>query len=175
MTETATSGALRTERDFRMTKVSSRCDGPYLRNTNTSSPIAHGHRWKLMLSPRGPPPALKEQMSTELPRGKTIMDVFSDFMRYLFDSTKTLFISSDQNGENRWNSVSRTIELVLTHPNEWGGPQQTQLRAAAVRANIVPDTLEGRARVHFVTEGEASFNFCATHTQAGENLKVWCR
>jgi len=67
--------------------------------------------------------------------------------------------------------VSRSIELVLTHPNEWGGPQQSQLRTAAVKANIVPDTPEGRARVHFVTEGEASFNFCATHTHAGENLK----
>ena len=111
-------------------------------------------------------------MSTDLPTGKTIVDVFSDFMRYLFDSTKALFISSDQNGEIRWNSVSRSIELVLTHPNEWGGPQQSQLRTAAVRANIVPDTPEGHARVHFVTEGEASFNFCATHTQAGENLKV---
>ena len=111
-------------------------------------------------------------MSVDLPTGKTIVDVFSDFMRYLFDSTKALFINSDQNGESRWNSVARSIELVLTHPNEWGGPQQSQLRAAAVKANIVPDTPEGRSRVHFVTEGEASFNFCATHTHAGENLKV---
>jgi hypothetical protein len=94
-------------------------------------------------------------------------------MRYLFDSTKALFISSDQNGEHRWNSVSRNIELVLTHPNEWCGPQQSKLRTAAIWANIVPDTPEGHARVHFVTEGEASFNFCVTHTQAGENLKVW--
>ena len=111
-------------------------------------------------------------MTTDLPMGKTIIDIFSDFMRYLFDSTKALFISSDKNGEHRWNSVSRNIELVLTHPNGWGGPQQSQLRTAAVRAKIVPNTSEGHARVHFVTEGEASFNFCATHTQAGENLKV---
>ena len=111
-------------------------------------------------------------MSKELPKGKTIIDVFSDCMRYLFDSTKNLFISSDQNGELRWNSVADNIDLVLTHPNGWGGPQQTQMRAAAVQAKIVPDTKEGRARVHFVTEGEASFNFCATHTKAGEALKV---
>jgi hypothetical protein len=93
-------------------------------------------------------------------------------MRYLFDSTKMLFISSDQNGESRWNSVSDSIELILSHPNEWGGPQQSQLRTAAIRAKIIPDTPAGHARVHFVTEGEASFDFCATHTQAGENLKV---
>jgi len=82
-----------------------------------------------------------------------------------------MFISSDQIGEHRWNSVSHNIELVLTHPNGWGGPQQNQLRDAAVRAGIVPDTEEGRGRVHFVTEGEASFNFCATQTHSGENLK----
>ena len=135
--------------------------------------VAHSRRWKLMLGPAGPPRALMNQMSTNLPSGKTIVDVFSDFMRYLFDSTKALFISSDQNGQHRWNSVSSNIELVLTHPNGWGGPQQSQLRTAAVRANIVPDTPGGHSRVHFVTEGEASFNFCATHTQSGGNLKVW--
>ena len=127
-----------------------------------------------MLGPTEPTAALRKQMSTDLPMGKTIVDVFSDFMRYLFDSTKSLFISSDQNGQHRWNSVSRNIELVLTHPNGWGGPQQSQLRTAAIRANIVSDTPEGHARVHFVTEGEASFNFCVTHTRAGENLKVCC-
>ena len=111
-------------------------------------------------------------MSKEFPKGKTIVDVFSDFMRYLFDSTKTLFISSNEIGEHQWNSVSNNIELVLTHPNGWGGPQQSQLRTAAIRAGIIPDTSAGRARVHFVTEGEASFNFCATHTLSGQSLKV---
>jgi len=112
------------------------------------------------------------QMCTQLPKGKTIVDVFADFMRYLFDSTKTFFISSEPIGELRWNSVSKSIELVLTHPNGWGDPQQTLLRNAAVQAGIVPDTPVGRSSVHFVTEGEASFNFCATHTQAGKDLKV---
>jgi len=125
-----------------------------------------------MLGPTEPPAALKEQMSKELPKGKTIIDVFSDFMRYLFDSTRALFISSDPNGEHRWYSVSHEIELVLTHPNGWSGPQQSQLRTAAVRAGIVPDA-QANCRVHFVTEGEASFNFCATHTQTGESMKVW--
>ena len=125
-----------------------------------------------MLGPTGPPAALKKQMSTDLPVGKTIVDVFSDFMRYLFDSTKALFISSDQNGEHRWNSVADNIELVLTYPNGWGGPQQSQLKTAAVKANIVPDTPAGLSRIHCVTEGEASFQFCATQTKEGENLKV---
>ena len=111
-------------------------------------------------------------MSTKLPRGKSIIDVYADFMRYLFDSTKALFKSSEPNGELRWGSISNSIELVLTHPNGWGGPQQTKLRTAAVKAGIVPDTPAGHSSVHFVTEGEASFSFCATQTQAGGNLKV---
>ena len=111
-------------------------------------------------------------MSTRLPKGKSIIDVFADFMRYLFDSAKALFKSSEPNGEVRWNSISKSIELVLTHPNGWGGPQQAQLRNAAIKARIVPHTPAGHASVHFVTEGEASFSFCATHTQAGKSLKV---
>ena len=129
-----------------------------------------------MIGPTQPSAEMKKHMSTDLPRGKTIIDVFSDLMGYLFESTRTLFVSYDPNAERRWNSVSHEIEFLLTHPNEWGGPQQSQLRAAAVRAGIVPGTQEGLSRIHFVTEGEASFNFCVTHTQAGEVMKVWlCR
>jgi len=122
-----------------------------------------------MLSPLELPVAMKDQMSTELPRGKTIVDVFADYMRYPSDSTEALFKSSEPNV--RWDLIS-SIELVLTHPNGWGGPQQSQLRSAAIKAGIVPDTPAGRARVHFVTEGEACFNFCATEIRAGETLKV---
>ena len=114
---------------------------------------------------------MKDQMNTQLPRGKTIIDVFADFMRYLFDSTKELFVSSEPNGEMRWDSISGSIELVLTHPNEWRGSQQSQLRLAAIKAGIIQAPAE-HARVHFVSEGEASFSFCATHTKAGKNLKV---
>ena len=125
-----------------------------------------------MMSPTELPAAMKDQMSTKLPKGKTIVDVFADFMGYLFDSTKALFKASEPNGELRWRSVLNNIELVLSHPNGWGGSQQAQLRIAAIRAGIVPDTPAGHSRVHFVTEGEASFCFCATQTQAGRDLEV---
>ena len=111
-------------------------------------------------------------MSTELPMGKTIVDLFADFMRYLCHSTKTAFESSEKRKKLTWDSISESIELVLTHPNGWGGPQQAQLRNAAVKAGIVKDTPAGRSRVHFVTEGEATFSFCVTHTLEGKNVKV---
>jgi len=122
-----------------------------------------------MLSPLALPAAMKDRMSTELPRGKTIVDVFADFMRYLFESTETLFKTSEPNV--MWDSIS-SIELVLSHPNAWGGPEQSQLRSAAVKAGIVSDTPAGHDSVHFVTEGEACFNFCASEIQAGEKLEV---
>ena len=125
-----------------------------------------------MLSPNELPVAMKNQMSTRLPRGKTVVDVFADFMRYLFDSTKAIFKESEPNGRLRWKSISNSIKLVLTHPNGWGGPQQAKLRTAAVNAGIVPDTIAGHNSVSFVSEGEASFSFCASQTNTGKNLKV---
>jgi len=122
-----------------------------------------------MLSPLALPAGMKDRMSTELPRGKGIVDVFADYMRYLFESTEELFKTSEPNV--MWDTTS-SIELVLSHPNGWGGPQQSQLRSAAIKAGIVSDTPVGHASVHFVTEGEACFNFCVTETCAGEQLKV---
>ena len=75
-----------------------------------------------MISPNELSAAMKTHMSTELPKGKTVVDVFADFMRYLFESTKTLFKTSEPNGELGWNSISNNIELVLSHPNGWCGP-----------------------------------------------------
>jgi len=125
-----------------------------------------------MLSPAEPPVAMMHQMNTEFPGGKTIIDVSADFMQYLLRSTKVVFESSEPDGKLRWDSISESIELVLTHPNGWGGPQQVHLRNAAVRAGIVQDTPAGCSRVHFVTEGEASLSFCAAQTEAGRNLRV---
>ena len=125
-----------------------------------------------MLSPNELPTAIVDQMSTKLPWRKTIIDVYADFMRYLFDSARELFKTSEPNGEIRWNSISNSVELVLTHPNGWGGPQQVKMRNAAVKAGIVPDTPAGHNSVHFVSEGEASFSFCASQSQAGKNMKV---
>ena len=93
-----------------------------------------------MISPMELSATMKSQMSTELPKGKTIVDVFADFMGYLFESTEELFKNSKPNGGLLWDSASDNVELILTHPNGWGGPQQSQRRAAAIKAGIVPDT-----------------------------------
>ncbi|RDB20568.1 Heat shock protein 12A [Hypsizygus marmoreus] len=95
-----------------------------------------------------------------LPKKKTVIDVFADFMEYLYTCARTYIQDTHANGGDLWASVQNHIEFVLTHPNGWEGAQQARMRRAAVRAGLVPDTNEGRARVHFVTEGEASLHFC---------------
>jgi len=110
-------------------------------------------------------------MTTELPKGKTIVDLFADFIRFLFDSTIAHIKEVEPTGELLWENFGPTVELVLTHPNGWEGQQQEVMRKAVVRAGIF-DVEEARSRVSFVTEGEASFNYCVTHTKSGDSLRV---
>ncbi|KAH6917102.1 hypothetical protein BKA70DRAFT_1367619 [Coprinopsis sp. MPI-PUGE-AT-0042] len=94
-----------------------------------------------------------------LPLSKTVIDVMSDFLTYLFDCASKFIQDTHANGRDLWNSVQGEIDFVLSHPNGWEGFQQTQMREAIVKANLIPDTDAGHARVSFVTEGEASLHF----------------
>ena len=62
--------------------------------------------------------------------------------------------------------------FILSHPNGWGGAEQVTMRRAAVKAKLIPDTEEGHDRIRFVTEGEASFNFCVNNGISGDAMKV---
>lgn len=95
-----------------------------------------------------------------LPPGKTAIDVFADFLKYLFRCARTFIQQSQPNGLQFWTSIEHHIQFVLTHPNGWEGAQQSQMRRAAVRAGLIEDTATGQKRVQFVTEGEASLHFC---------------
>ncbi|KAG6888221.1 hypothetical protein C0995_009757 [Termitomyces sp. Mi166 len=100
------------------------------------------------------------QQIPPLPKNKTVLDVFSDFLAYLYKCARGYIEESHVNGARLWASFENHIEFVLPHPNGWKGAQQAQMRKAAIRAGLIPDTLEGHSRVHFVTEGEASLHFC---------------
>ncbi|EDR07861.1 uncharacterized protein LACBIDRAFT_298114 [Laccaria bicolor S238N-H82] len=95
-----------------------------------------------------------------LPRNKTAVDVFADFLRYLYQCTRTYIQDTHAFGNELWRSLSATADFVLTHPNGWEGAQQSQMRKAAVMAGLISDTEDGHARLSFVTEGEASLHFC---------------
>jgi len=110
-------------------------------------------------------------MTAELPKGKSLQDVFADFIRYLFDSAKAFFQESEPMGKELWESLGSNIHLVLSHPNRWEGREQEFLRKSVVQASFIPEE-EALSRVSFVTEGEATFNFCVTNTKSGEDLEV---
>ena len=116
-------------------------------------------------------PAEAKNQITPIPTGKTIVDLFSDFIRYLFDSTIAHIKEVEPTGELLWENFGPTVELVLTHPNGWEGQQQEVMQKAVVQAEIFT-TEEARSRLSFVTEGEASFNYCVTYTKSGELLEV---
>ena len=56
-------------------------------------------------------------------------------------------------------SVGNNIEFILSHPNGWEGQQQSEMRRAAINADLV-NANEAPERISFVTEGEASLHFC---------------
>ncbi|KAM6492029.1 hypothetical protein JOM56_011753, partial [Amanita muscaria] len=92
---------------------------------------------------------------------KNPVQVFADFLRYLFKSAKEYIIEAESNLDPTfsWTSVERNTHFVLTHPNGWGEEQQSQMHEAAVAAGLVNMSATGE-RITFLTEGEANLHFC---------------
>lgn len=107
-----------------------------------------------------------------LPPGKSAVDVFGDFLSYLFRCTQSFIVDTHANGHALWRAVEHDIQFVLSHPNGWEGAQQTKMRRAAVIGGLIQDTDEGRARIRFVTEGEASLHACVLNGLAADVLSV---
>ncbi|KAG5644296.1 hypothetical protein DXG03_008714 [Asterophora parasitica] len=128
--------------------------------------------FKLHLRPTSDESASITHKIPPLPRNKTVLNVFADFLNYLHECARTYIHETHANGADLWTSLENGIEFVLTHPNGWEGAQQATMRSAAVRAGLVPDTREGRSRVHFATEGEASLHFCIQIGLTIEAMKV---
>jgi hypothetical protein len=103
-----------------------------------------------------------------------MVQVFGDFLRYLYDCTQLFIEETHAGGQELWASVEARTEFVLTHPNGWEGAQQALMRNAAAYGGLVPDTPDGHAHIHFVTEGEASLHYCIGNNYASELIKVFC-
>lgn len=134
--------------------------------------ICRVHRFKLHLRPNTTSSSSVTEKIPPLPRDKYVIDLFADFMRYLYNCAKTFIQETHASGADLWASVEDHIEYVLTHPNGWEGAQQGKMRTAAILAGMIPDTNEGRARVQFVTEGEASLHFCIQSGLTAQGMKV---
>ncbi|KAG1734639.1 hypothetical protein EDB19DRAFT_1997165 [Suillus lakei] len=106
-----------------------------------------------------------------LPPGKNAVEVLGDFMWYLFRCACSYIEETRLSGSNLWRSLeNRGIEFVLTHPNGWEGPQQKQIRLAAILGGLIPSTEDIMACVHLLTEGEASLHYCVTNILASDAL-----
>jgi len=110
-------------------------------------------------------------MTPALPKGKSLQDIFADFIRYLFDSTEAFIQEHEPMGDILWRNFEQNIDLILSHPNGWEGHEQEFLRKSVVQASVFTEK-EALSRVSFVTEGEATFNFCVSNTKSGELLEV---
>ncbi|KAF9004079.1 hypothetical protein BDQ17DRAFT_1241567, partial [Cyathus striatus] len=126
--------------------------------------------FKLRLRPRTMALNMNGMRLTPLPRRKTSIHIFGDFLAYLYRCTRIFITDTHANGALLWNNVESDIQFVLSHPNGWEGAQQTKMRRAAVYGGLIPDTSEGKARVRFVTEGEASLHACVLSGLAADVL-----
>ncbi len=107
-----------------------------------------------------------------LPAGKTAIDVFGDFLEYLFSCARRFITQARANGASQWESVGSRIDFILGHPNGWEGLQQSKMRQALVSAKLVTDSLADQSRVQFVSEGEASLHYCLDGGLAADAIKV---
>ena len=129
-------------------------------------------RFKLRLRPRTMQLNMNGMRLTPLPKRKSPVHVFGDYLAYLYRCTRSFITDTHANGTSLWNAVESDIQFVLSHPNGWEGPQQTRMRNAAVYGGLVPDSDAGKARIRFVTEGEASLHACVLNGLANDVLSV---
>ncbi|KAG8903283.1 hypothetical protein FRB99_003524 [Tulasnella sp. 403] len=118
-------------------------------------------RWfKLHMCPAsmGSPPV--EIPPLTLPPELTATRVMAAFLRYMKRAVQQAVQKDNKGGDKLWDQLQHGISYILCHPNGWEGPQQTELRQAAVWAELIPDTPEGQSHLMLTSEGEASFHWC---------------
>ena len=107
-----------------------------------------------------------------LPPNKTVVQVFGDYLRYLYECARLYIQETHASGPELWRSLESHAEFVLTHPNGWEGAQQTQMRRAAIHGGLIRDHPDQYSRIRFVTEGEASLHYCIGNNYASDVIKV---
>jgi hypothetical protein len=135
--------------------------------------LFHRLRFKLLIRPKGLPlPGITDEVIPPLPPGKTALQVYSDFLRYLHQCAHAYIIDTHAGGDLLWENTKNSMMYVLAHPNGWEGIQQGQLRTAAVNASLVPNEAAALDQIRFVPEGEASIHFCITRGLAPDLIGV---
>lgn len=84
------------------------------------------------------------------------MRIYTDYLEYLLQETRRYL--KQRFGHDPWSMLRNQVEIILTHPNGWGVPQQMFLQEAAVNAGLIT---KERAQLNkggllFVEEAEAA-------------------
>jgi hypothetical protein len=95
------------------------------------------------------------------------VEVFADFLRYLLECASSYIRRNYDN--DLWIDQ---IDFVLSHYNGRQITQQSQMRRAAVLADLIPDTTAGHARLSFVSEREASLHYSVRNGLFAGIMKV---
>ena len=129
-------------------------------------------RFKLRLFPNA---QSKGYVANKIPRLPLelppVVDIFADFLRYLYQCARNFIEETHANGADLWSSLEDRIEFVLSHPNGWEGAQQSKMRTAAVQAGLISGD-QSHSHLSFVTEGEASLHFCLQSGLINDAIKV---
>jgi hypothetical protein len=126
-------------------------------------------RWKLHLRPLHLSVANVSSIPP-LPRGVAVDTIFADFLGYVKKQIQAYLTNSHGNGATIWDDLYPTMNVVLTVPNGWEGPQQQRMRSAAVKAGLADS--QGAQRIRFVSEGEAALAFAIDSGCIGDWLTV---
>ncbi len=132
------------------------------------------YRFKLHLRSRLGPGAgtVMTGKIPSLPPGKTVVEVFADFLVYLLGCASKYIQETHAQWCYSLEFCKRQIEFVLSHPNGWEGTQQSQMRKGRCSSQPYEDTIAGNARLSFVTEGEASLHFAIQNGLPEGAMKV---
>lgn len=119
---------------------------------------------ELIFDPDSPAPDLDP-----LPFGIKAETVASQFLLFMASCVGQYIKTRYSNGSEILNSLAESTRYIITVPNGWELPQQQILRRACVEAGLVTEATAHT--VSFVTEAEASINFCAQSSSMAENLQ----
>ena len=132
-----------------------------------------GHQirwWKLHLKPdhlhiiRMEGDENKDMDLEPLPNGVSAESVCAGFLAYMVRCIGTFIYSRLSNGHEILMTLGQNTSYIVTVPNGWEIAQQQLLRQACIAAQLVtPDRGDS---IRFVTEAEASINFCAMNPSA---------
>lgn len=107
-----------------------------------------------------------------LPARKTPTEIMGDFLSYLYSETVKYIETHHSDSAELLNKVTARTKFVLSHPNGWTGLPQQRMREAAILGKLVKDREEARAKISFVSEGEASALSCLAGGFCPSNLDV---